>query len=311
MKQNTSTTKNVLLLTSPRESGWIDVVSTPVGQSLVTFISDLNKESDISYYVTTLDKLDFSIKDGAVSIFDRYNNRDLSTYDIVHLRNVTLYTDHARALSLYMHAKGKKILESVDTEQAEYGKLSQMVLFALNGLPVPNTWSSWHVADTAVLYEKKSNEFPYILKANAGIKGQDNYLIQNVEQEMEILKNNSQIQFVAQNYIPNEKDFRVLWFADNPLIFSRSATAGSHLNNTSRGGVSKEIDKSEFDASALELARRAGQLTRRHFSGVDVMQSTQTGDWYVLEVNSSPALTTGDLLEKKSAMYKEMIGEML
>src|SRR6185312_14854633 len=183
-----------------------------------------------------LDKLDFMIKAGEVTIYDRFNNKDLREYDVVHFRNVTLYPDYARAIAIYVQHYGNKIFEASDTGHPEYGKLSQMVLFALNGLPVPETWATWNVLDVASLYLRSSGAFPFILKANDGIKGHDNYLVQTQQELDKIVAANPELQFIAQTFIPNDKDYRVLWFNAEALVFSRSATGGSHLNNTSRGG---------------------------------------------------------------------------
>ncbi len=305
-----TTHKSVLLLTSPREKGWIDNTSNSVVKGLHTFVEELSHEGDIAFAVSSADMLDFRIDHGAAVIFDRYTGKDLRDYDIVHLRNVTLFADYARAIAIYMGHHGKRVIDEHDAAVPEYGKLSQMMLFALNGLPVPNTWATWHIDDTTALY-LQAGDFPFILKANGGIKGQDNYLVRSQKQLDEIITAHTGSQFVAQDYIPNDKDYRVLWFADDALVFSRSATGDSHLNNTSQGGTSAELNASELDPIALEIARKAATLVKRSFSGADVMQNSETGEWYVLEVNANPALSSGDLLDKKRAAYKKMIGEML
>lgn len=303
--------RSVLILTSAREQGWIDDAPTPVSQGLHVFIDDLNKEGDVTFAVTTLDKLDFTITESQVSIHDRYTGKDLREYDVVHFRNVTLYQDYARAIAIYLKHHGKTAFEEIDAMHPEYGKLSQMVLFALNDLPVPQTWAAWHVEEAAALYLRASGAFPFILKANDGIKGHDNYLIRSQEELDTIVAANPDMQFVVQTYIPNDCDYRVLWFDDEPLVFSRSATGGSHLNNTSRGGVSAEVLADELDPAAMDISRKAADLTRRTLSGADVMQDSVTGKWYVLEINANPALSSGDLLDQKKAAYKKMIGGIL
>lgn len=305
------TRKSVLLLTSAREPGWIDTAPTPVSLGLRSFIDMLNEDGDVDYAVSTLDKLDFTIKGGEVTVYDRFNNKDLRDYDIVHFRNVTLYPDYSRAIAIYLQHYGKKAFEASDAEHPEYGKLSQMVLFALNGLPVPETWAAWSISDATSLYLRSSGAFPFILKANNGIKGHDNYLVRTQQELDEIIAANIDMRFVAQTYIPNDEDYRVLWFNDEALVFSRRATGGSHLNNTSRGGVSAEVPATDLDPIAIDIARKAARLTRRTLSGADVMRNKQTGEWYVLEVNANPALSSGDLLDRKLVAYKKMIGELL
>ena len=305
--------KHVLILTSAREPRWIDDAPTETGQGLHDFINGLNAADEgVNFAVTTLDKLDFIVENGVVSIFDRYNQKDLTFYDLVHFRNVTLFPDYARAIALYMHHAGKQTLEQVDTTIPEYGKLSQMVLFAQNNVAVPDTWAAWNVRDVQVLIESKELAMPFVLKANDGVKGHDNYLVRTHDQLEEIIAENSDIRFVAQAFIPNDGDYRVLYFADNdPLIFKRVAAEGSHLNNTSRGGSSEEIAMEHFDQVALTLAHTAATLTQRSLAGVDAIQDNSTGRWLILEVNANPALSSGALLSRKIAGYKSMIKDVL
>lgn len=306
------TMKNILLLTSAREPGWIDNAPTEVSQGLHNFMDTLNTDDELVFSVTTLDKLEFTIEDGKVTIFDSYTQRDLMAYDVVHFRNVTLFADHARAVTIYMEAHGKRVFESIDVAIPEYGKLSQMVLFALNEVTVPDTWSTWHLADLRALVKKKALAFPFILKDNNGIKGHDNYLVRDQAQFDEIVAHNDGIQFVVQKFVANDGDYRVLYFGDDdPLIFKRTAAEGSHLNNTSRGGSSEEIASRDFDPEPLRLARAAAKLTQRLLAGVDAIQDNKTGVWMILEVNANPALSSGTLLERKAAGYKKMIKGIL
>lgn len=305
--------KSVLLLTSPRAQNWIDIPSNEVSKGLHTFIEALNVgDEEVTFAVTTLDKLVFTIENGDVSIFDTYTKKDLAEYDLVHFRNVALFTDFARAITLYMKHHDRQAFEEVDVDIPEYGKLSQMFLFAQNNVPVPSTWATWDAQNIEALVDEKNISLPFILKANNGIKGQDNYLIRTKEQLCKVVTENSNTQFVIQEFIPNDGDYRVLCFADAaPLIFKRVAAEGSHLNNTSRGGSSFEIGVDDFDPSALELSRKAARLTRRALAGVDAIQDNKTGEWFILEVNANPALSSGTLLDRKVVGYKKMIKEIL
>lgn len=305
-------TKNVLVLTSPREPEWIDRAANEVSQGLHDFVANLNTDGDIEFAVSTLDKLDFSIDDGIVSIFDNYTKKDLSAYDLVHFRNVMLFPDFARAITIYMESKGRQAFEKVDVNISEYGKLSQMILFAQNNIRVPNTWATWDVRNIHGLINQKKLTLPLILKANNGIKGHDNYLVRNHKQLNDVITKSKNAQFVIQEFIPNDGDYRVLYFTDDtPLIFKRVAAKGSHLNNTSQGGSSYEIDAVDFDQKALTMSRTAAKLMRRRLAGVDAIQDNKTGMWYILEVNANPALSGGALLDRKVAGYKKMIEEML
>lgn len=304
--------KKVLLLTNGREPGWIEDGANSTSLGLHDFISELNIDGDIQFAYTTLDRIEFCIEDGDVSIYDTYTETELSDYDLVHFRNVSLYPDHARTISIYMAHHGKQSFEKVDVAIPDYGKLSQMVLFALGGVAVPSTWSAWGAFALQNLVEKKRITFPCILKANNGIKGHDNYLVKDFDQLSALLTERRDVQFVVQDMIPNDGDYRLLYFANaKPLLFKRIAARGSHLNNTSQGGTSEEIDVKDFDPVALDLAARAAQLTGRLLAGVDAIQDNKDKRWFILEVNANPALSSGVLLDRKIIGYKQMIKEQL
>lgn len=298
--------KKTLIITSPREPSWLEHPGD-VAQGLLFFASSVSDEN-FQVFVTTFDRLLFDIHTSNITVYDTYNNCDLSDFDVIHIRNVDKaigVLDFARTVGLYAEFHGVKILEPVD-QIAEFGKLSQMMLFASNGLSVPRTIACW---DHEMLREKAEIlGFPVIVKANNGMKGSDNFKIDEATQ-LEELALIPQQRFIAQEFIPNEGDYRVLFAGDyeRPLIFKRLPTEGSHLNNTSKGAEAVRYDVADFDARALQMCVEAAQAVRRIITGIDIMQDARDGSWVLLEANVNPALSMGAFLEEKRDMYRIMI----
>lgn len=306
-------TTQVLLITSARESGWLEQTDNPTVQKLYEFAHSVSRgEGEVQLAITSLDRLQFSVNGANISVFDTASQVDISMYDIVHLRGVNrdmaFYADFATAVTLYMHAHGKKVVDLEDSG-APFGKLSQAMLFALNNIATPATYAQWNGNDLAEMVIAKGLEYPLILKASAGTMGADNYLVKDEASLRDVLAHTTQ-PFVIQNQIPNDGDYRVLILGNaEPFVFWRPRIEGSHLSNTSQGSVpEKEVSISD---EALQLALRAKDVSQRECVGVDLMQNNQTGEWIILEANSNPALATGAFNDEKAERYIQMINRIV
>lgn len=303
----------VLLITNAREEGWLTDTDNPTVQKMYAFKEATNElDVDVQLFITTLDQLDFTIKDGDVSVYDRSNQVDINTFNVIHLRNVNYhleyYSDFAKAVALYAKHHDIRLVDPVDIGAA-FGKLSQAVLFSLNHIPVPNTWSTWNGLQLADHVARQNVSYPLIVKASGGTKGKDNYLAKD-EQEMRQILAEVHDAFVVQEQIPNDGDYRVLLLGSaEPFVFWRPRIAGSHLSNTSRGSVpDKEVT---IDGDAMALALVAQKISGRVCVGVDLMQNNETKEWIVLEANSNPALATGAFNNEKAWRYVDMIKNLV
>jgi len=302
--------KKVLLITNPRAPLWLETGGS-IAVGLLEFAKAVTKEGSLEMMVTSMDRLEFFVSTGKVTIWDTYNNCDLSGFDFVHLRNVDKSVnllDYARAITAYVHYHGHKMVEEADKGLA-IGKLSQMVLFALNDLPVPKTVASWH---GKALEELTLNNvsFPIVVKANNAMKGGDNHLVTSPEELRNVLENNPGQQYVVQECIPNDGDYRVLFggYSHEPLVFKRLRIEGSHLSNTSKGAEPVRHSANEL-GEGYTIALQAAKTVGREFTGVDIMQNQVTRQWVLLEANANPALSMGAFLDEKTHLYSRMINE--
>lgn len=299
--------KKILLITSPRDARWLESDSE-VAKGLIDFSMAVSDASTMMK-VTSVDRLEFIVSNTKTLIWDNYNECDIADYDVVHMRNidksVNLF-DYAKAVTSYVLHHGRQIIEAEDQGFA-LGKLSQMTIFSQAKLPIPMTIASWDNA-TLLRLAVEHLDFPIILKANNGMKGSDNYLIDDRNQLEDTLKD-STLQYVAQQFIPNDGDYRVLIAGHDvdPLIFKRMNIGDSHLNNTSQGAEAKRYDKGEVDEQVINYALAAAKVVKRQFTGIDIMQNKKDGSWVLLEANINPALSMGAYKQEKVALYKTML----
>src|SRR5690606_7203466 len=86
------------------------------------------------------------------------------------------------------------------------------------------------------------------------------------------------------------------------LIIGRKSSS-THLNNTSAGGQATLIDATSDNVEVRRLAVKAAVALNRQVAGVDLIQHTGNGKWYILEVNNSPQLAGGAYKDKKLTAF--------
>lgn len=269
-----------------------------------------NQERDVRVSYCSVQELVFLVKNGKTSVL--LKGRELADdFDALSLRNMDKYPDFASTLGLYAEQYSVKVVNPLDIAHPVYGKVSQGFLFTANGVPTPDLVSSPNNETLLRYLESQKNEFPLIVKHNEGIKGLHNYLVKDATELHEVLRQEKQ-GFVTQPFIENEGELRVLTFGEQvePLIFKKQGDATTHLNNTARGGGAVQLSQDEVPSDILADARKAASVTHRELGGVDVLLA-KTGQWYVLEVNHTPALATGVLRDEKIArfvQYAESLG---
>jgi glutathione synthase/RimK-type ligase-like ATP-grasp enzyme len=255
----------------------------------------------------SLENLIFTINNGEAKIVERSSGTDIKSYDQVLFRNMHVLSqqDVYRAVYVYLKHFGVKIHDEINLQGACFGKLSQMLLFCLNGIKTPDTLcSKFDLAKNAAGFIHK----PFIFKALDGIMGSDNYLLSDFDEAEKIQAEKKKF-FVAQNFINNDGDYRLLYIGDDiPLVYHRHNDK-SHLNNIARGGKLTKIDLKDFDQKALSIGRKVKELSECEIIGADLMRDKNSGDWYVLEANSTPALgdefLNNDLISKLRELVKK------
>lgn len=261
-----------------------------------------------------IDELYFGIVDGEAAIAETVTGRDLNDFGLVQLASyprptaslisaMVAYLDYHDVPAINMTGIG------VPT------KLSQYVRFALAGLPVPPTVYLTRVA----LLESfpvlaRELELPFVLKALGGTNGRHNYLISD---EREFAERLSALEccahtYLAQRLVPNDTTYRLLVLGGmSSVVVRRTWAPGSHLTNTSRGGIGTLVEPGECDPSAVQVALKAAQLLGNDVVSVNVMQDWTTGGWYLLGADTNPALASGVFVAEKLAAYSAYLRRRL
>lgn len=300
----------VLIITSRAEQ----TVSWKEREAYVReFCRKVEKELDnVRVLYTTYRDLEYTVRAKNTTIYDTSNNINLTEADLVHFKNWEYNTYEAPAVAAYLHLHNIAFYNSEVLLPWAPGKLAQMVCLAGDGIPVPETFFA---ANERLRTRFKNNDlpegfdYPLIMKANEASRGDDNHLIRNAREALSVLAASRQKEFVIQTFVPNDGDYRFLFFGDinEPLVFHRKSGDDSHLNNTSKGGTGTMIDVQSLPANYLGHARRAAKRLHREIGGVDLLAHKDTGDAYVLEVNATPALATGYGVENKVHRFADFI----
>jgi hypothetical protein len=128
--------------------------------------------------------------------------------------------------------------------------------------------------------------YPVILKPNAGSRGEGIKLIKTADDISAVkgLKN-----YVCQSFIPNNGDWRIIVVGGAPIgVLLRQGQNGQFINNISQGGHgSNEID-SDTLFMLRKISTKIASLFHSNFCGVDIIRSSETGEYFVLELNTAP-----------------------
>lgn len=129
-------------------------------------------------------------------------------------------------------------------------------------------------------------KLPVIAKPNAGSRGDGIVLIENISDlnSLKPMKN-----YVFQNFIKNNGDWRVIVIGGSPIgVLLRKGKEGQIVNNISKGAIgSCELD-SETLYNVRKISTKVASLFHSVFCGVDIIRDAETGEYFVLELNTAP-----------------------
>lgn len=236
---------------------------------------------------------------------------DVADFDLVIFRRVGNELEKATSIAHYLNSKRVPFIDQYILRPGK-GKLSGAFLRAGNGIPVPRTFCGTIEIYKRLFQDKPLLSYPFVLKADNGRKGLDNYLVYNYNELLSVLNKSKHLDMIAQEFIPNDGDLRVLMLNGIPrLVIERKGKAGSHLNNTSRGGTATLLPVSVLSSQVQSDCKRAVQLEELQVAGVDIIVNKINGRHYFLEVNRAPQITTGAFTDEKLNAYTTMVEELV
>lgn len=226
----------------------------------------------------------FCVEKNRIDVFVNGAHVPMETFDQAFLR-VRGKTPHTASLlvKLLVNA-GVPVNDPISEEHTQSTeKITQMVLLAQAGIPVPKSWifsKASLKANTEIILPSLS--YPCVLKTN-GSQGRAVWKIDSQETLLDMVASITDELMIVQEYIPNTFDIRALFFFSESLgAIERAATDGFY-NNISHGGTAHTIDLTQEE---LSLGQRACQVTGIDFGGVDIVR-TKNGP-VIFEVNAGP-----------------------
>lgn len=258
---------------------------------------------NLNLYRGSLSDLAISIKDGKMTIIESLTGRDLTSFDLVYFELWYKAPQQALAAAKYLDRAGVPHFSKELSLQLPITKVGELAVLADNGIPLPDSFIS---NSRGIKKQFKTNPpfpFPIIVKAADGYGGKNNYLVPTYARLKEILAENKGMQFVVQEFVPNDRDYRCLVLGGEiKLVLQRmrSSESQSHLNNTSAGAEGIVVPLSDISEKAqAAVLKSASVLNRSQFAGVDLMINKETGEPYILEVNQTPQIEIGAEVDKK------------
>lgn len=255
-----------------------------------------------------LDDLVFNLDHSNFSAYSTSLDRELQDYDIIYIRGpkIRLRSTYAYYLSRYCAAHG---ITCINDYSLYYPgtKLAQSIYFY--ELKMPFLQTLYSIDKIAMINQaEKQLGYPFIMKTNVGSHGDSNYVVRDRTTVEEILKNEPDTDFLAQEFCENDRDFRVLVARDQVLVFERRGSSDTHINNTSKGGEAALVDTNDIPAEVVAQSKQLASTLNLMIAGVDIMPRLGTEDYYFLEINSQPQLRTGAFLDEKQQFIRSLLG---
>ncbi len=248
--------------------------------------------------------LALSIIDGKMSVQRHLDSDVLENYNKVMVMIAPEEKYHMfSAIGCYCRKNKIKMLDETFADTS--GKLYEMFRFAEKDLPVPDTFYGPKEFLSESL-TKLGNVG--VLKAIHGTKGRDNYLVKNATEIERIVDNEPEKDFILQEFIPNEGDYRIVAFEYEPkLAIFRTSHGKDHRNNTSVGGSAKIIPLTDIESEILDTAKKAAEAMNIRLAGVDIIKNKLTNKHALLEINRTPQLASGSFVDEKFKIIQDLI----
>lgn len=170
---------------------------------------------------------------------------------------------------------------------------------------------------------EKEFTYPVIIKKNKGGLGINVFFCQDREQVQESLKtiynkNCSEYDYVAlaQQYLPYEKEFRLVCFRGEAVLAYERISGNSKFNARyweAESGWAKHITDQKIIDELVSFVRPSFDIKGLEYVGFDILQG-KDGNYYLLELNSGPKYDhfikcNGE--EAVVAMYKRILARVL
>jgi glutathione synthase/RimK-type ligase-like ATP-grasp enzyme len=260
-------------------------------------------EGKVSIDYAIYEDLVIRFKDGIMSVAIEHLNTEVKDYSLVHFKT-SIERDITAAIARYILAGGGRIVDDAVQNFPGMSKLYQYSILSHAGIRVPDSVFvvSSKLQDSYDIFVEELG-LPFVLKGLHASRGALNVVIDSKrtfnKAVKEVHKNEAYV--VAQKFIPNKGDYRVLVFGKQIYLVIHRVRKDdtTHLNNTSAGGTATIVPATDLPSKIQTDSIHAAAVMGRRIAGVDAIQDADTGEWLFLEVNDGPQLATGAFIDEK------------
>lgn len=272
------------------------------------FIGELNERigGAIDLKWCNYHNLKIKIETGNIEVALIDSGENLDEFDFVYIKSFFRNSELAGVVVSYLESKNINYVCSELKNHIALTKLTQLTRLSLAKLNIPKTLFMLNDSfERNFGLVKDVMGLPFIFKAIDGSGGDENYLVKSEDDFQRALSRHSDLKFIAQEFINNDSDYRVLIVdGEVGLVIKRMrADNSTHLNNTSQGADATLLSLEDISQENIEMSLEAAKIMGREIAGVDLLLELGTGKAYILEVNASPQIASGAYQEEKLQLY--------
>lgn len=252
------------------------------------------------------------------SITLRSTGENIASYDGIHCKSSTI-RDLKGMIARYADRHNRVMIDGKMVREFIAGsKLYQYDMLTAAGISIPR--SIFMTPQTYVQegsYETIADTLgvPFVLKDIHTSRGRNNEVIRTLKDYEKMTQRvlGSEVYLIAQEFIPNDGDYRILVLGDaiELAIWRRRKDDSTHLNNTSQGSIAELHDSADLPLEVQRDALNAKRALKSDIAGVDMVRDNETGKWYCFEVNFGPQMATSAFAEDKLQAYARFINHKL
>lgn len=241
----------------------------------------------------------------------KIDNKDISEYSYIYLVNTHLNKELAVSLAIGLEYNMINFSDPMLAFPYSGGKLIQFAFLKKHNLPFPKTYfvSTKKLKSNDLVYIEDIFSYPFVFKSTTGSKGSENYIIRDREDLVHIkdLIKDSGIytNYVFQEYIPNDFDYRILVLRNKcySVIKRVRQNLNDFRNNSALGALEVPELITNLNLDICNIASSSTKVLKIDIAGVDIVVDKLTQKPYLLEINSSPGITIGGNEEKSITEY--------
>jgi hypothetical protein len=213
-----------------------------------------------------------------------FDNIPIADFGLVFLGAVNQSFEMSATIQSFCTSRKIQLIKYGETPE-NYNKLLEIQKLSDANINVPKTV----IGNPKHLNIEKCIDylgFPIVSKITNGSQGKGVHINKTEEDLRKRLKSFDNETIILQEFIPNQCDYRIFFIKDDHIVSMRRTRKDDDFkNNISLGGTGEKVT---LDSETFDMALNCHNAMGFFASGVDLIQSDDTKEWYCLEVNAAP-----------------------